>query len=97
MSISFRIEVFKAPDDKWRQMKAVWDSCSEARVAIPSAVLDYFEQDSPKSQGVEIHNFVEDSCVRDLGREDYDGFTVDLKQLRSKHPDITHINFVISY
>jgi hypothetical protein len=57
------VDGVKPPDEKYRKMKAVWDSCREAKLDIPKAVLDYFElkyepdgscQEEPLADGVRV-------------------------------------------
>lgn len=42
------------PDEEWRKMKAAWEACEAAGVAIPGPVLKYFEGDPPDEAGIEV-------------------------------------------
>jgi len=42
------------PDETWKRMKAVWDSCTIAKVEIPKAVLEFFNHVAPDDKGVLI-------------------------------------------
>lgn len=53
MGMSTHVTGFVPPDEKWQQMKAVWDACEEAGVDIPGPVLDFFGDESPDPAGVE--------------------------------------------
>lgn len=45
---------FKPPDDKWEQMKSVWDACVAARIEIPAQVEAFFGGQRPDLNGVEV-------------------------------------------
>ncbi len=42
------------PDEKWKKMKAIWDSCSEAEIECPKEVWDFFGHETPDKDGVVI-------------------------------------------
>jgi hypothetical protein len=52
--MSTHVVGIKPPDEKWRQMKAVYDACIEAEVEIPEEVREFFEHDTPDDAGVVI-------------------------------------------
>ena len=54
MSMSTHIVGFRPPDEKWRQMKAVWDATKAAGLDPPEQVLDFFEGVEPDPAGVEV-------------------------------------------
>lgn len=54
MGMSTHVVGFRPPDEKWRQMKAVWDACVAASTDIPMDVLDFFGHEDPDERGVEI-------------------------------------------
>jgi hypothetical protein len=54
MSVSTFIKAIKPPNKKWREMKAVYDSCVKAGISIPDEVTDFFDGDEPNEKGVEI-------------------------------------------
>lgn len=47
-------EGFKPPDEKWEQMKAIWDACNAARVVVPPEVNAYFCGEDPDLGGVPV-------------------------------------------
>jgi len=96
MGMNTHIIGFKAPDEKWKKMKAVYDACEVAGTAIPMAVTDYFNDEPPDDAGVEVE-LEEEDCVEKWREEMEDGFVVDVKRLLNDHPDITHIRFYNSY
>lgn len=96
MGMSTHIVGFKAPDDKWKKMKAVWDACEAAGTTIPNKVLEFFDHTEPDSSGVTINLDGEDE-VEEWGDLSRTGFQVDIKGLLKKYPDLTHIRFYNAY
>lgn len=46
---------FKPADEKWKKMKAVWESCEQAGIDIPDDVYDYFDGEAPGDKpGMEV-------------------------------------------
>ena len=54
MGMSTNVIGFKAPDDKWRKMKAIWDACEAADIDIPEEVYEYFDCREPDPAGVTV-------------------------------------------
>lgn len=54
MGMSTHVIGFAPPDKKWKEMKAVWDSCKAAGVDIPENVQKFFGWSDPDDNGVEI-------------------------------------------
>ena len=54
MSMSTYVKGFKLPDEKWRMMKNVWDSCLLCNVNVPDEVREFFNHESPDDNGVEV-------------------------------------------
>ena len=52
MSVSTYIVGIKPPDEKWLQMKAVWDACALAAVEVPTEVDEFFNWEEPDDSGV---------------------------------------------
>jgi hypothetical protein len=48
------VEGIKPPDEKWKKMKAIWDSCNEAGVNIPKEVDTFFGGVDPDALGVVV-------------------------------------------
>jgi hypothetical protein len=76
MSMSTHIVGFKVPDDKWYQMKAVWDACRTAKVDPPTVVEKYFEFTSPEEYGTPVQEKALTGILeyRDDMRQGYDIF-----------------------
>jgi predicted metal-dependent TIM-barrel fold hydrolase len=54
MSTSIHVVGFRKPDEKFKQMKSVWDACKAANVQPPDAVIDFFNDEQPDDNGVEV-------------------------------------------
>ena len=54
MSMSTHIVGFRPPDEKWHQMKAIYDACTKAEVKIPDEVDEFFNFEPPDHQGVKV-------------------------------------------
>lgn len=54
MSTSIHVVGFRKPDEKFKQMKSVWDACKTANVRPPDSVIDFFNDEQPDDNGVEI-------------------------------------------
>jgi hypothetical protein len=93
MGMSTHIQGFKAPDEKWKSMKAVWDSCKAADVEPPEEVSKYFEYDTPDERGVEV-KLEGTCCCLDWGDDHRSGFEIDVRKLPA---DLTHIRLYNSW
>jgi hypothetical protein len=54
MSMSTHVTGFAPPDERWQKMKAAWDACRAAGVAVPVPVQDFFGDEDPDPAGVEV-------------------------------------------
>ena len=54
MSMSTHVIGFKPPDQRWKEMKSVWDACEKANAGIPGEVIDFFNGEEPDESGVEV-------------------------------------------
>lgn len=91
MSMSTHISGFKPPDDKWKEMKAVYDACEKAQISIPDSVVKFFDYDTPDESGVTTDIMPYASEWRTDGQ---DGYQIDLSDLPE---DIKIIRFFNSY
>lgn len=78
MGMSTHVAGYKAPDDRWRQMKAIWDACQAAKVPAPQEVYDYFEGEAPDPEGVEVSEEIltENGALREWKDEYRQGYEV---------------------
>ena len=96
MGMNTHIVGIVAPNQAWKNMKAVYESCIEAGVKIPEEVDRFFNGEPPDDSGVVI-NIENAAVVEKWGEDMKDGFVVDLKLLRTMSPNLTHIRFYNSY
>lgn len=47
----YGVEALRPPDDRFRQMKAVWDACKKAKTDTPDEVDEFFNYEPPDSLG----------------------------------------------
>lgn len=81
MSMSTHICGIVPPDDNWKKMKAVWDSCVAAGVSVPADVCAFFNDGSPDERGVVIDKKGLGGAVTEYKAEMSEGFEVDLTKL----------------
>ena len=98
MSVSVVLRGICPPDEYWKKMKAIWDSCVAAQVTIPSEVAEFFGGTGPDSSGVVMKLGEGDTgyhkCVKIYKAEMCDGFEVDI----TKVPDhVTILRFYASF
>lgn len=87
------VKGIKPPDDKWKRMKAVYDSCDLAGIDVPEEVSEYFGWEEPDNKGVVV-DLDKHDCCKKYKADMQDGFEIDLTKLPK---DITIIRFVNSY
>ena len=96
-----RLEAVKAPDQKWIEMKKVWDACEAANIQPPEEVLSFFNYTKPDAKGVicdlRIKRF--DGICMEYQGENATGFELDINKF-IQSPSLkgtTHIRFYCSY
>ncbi|KKN81581.1 hypothetical protein LCGC14_0318450 [marine sediment metagenome] len=98
--MSMHVEAFKPPNEKWKKMKAVWDSCEEAGIEPPKEVDKFFNREPPDESGVEAGCWSQCAEKKELppwlkkySEKESTGFEVDTTQLPE---DVSVIRFVCS-
>lgn len=91
MGMSTGVEAFKPPNEKWRKMKQVWDTCGELGVPVPEEVYKFFNGYAPDEGGVRVA--LGDWC-RKYNEESREGYEIDVTKLPE---DVTVIRFVNSW
>lgn len=88
------VYAIKPADQKWKDMKAVWDSCQDAGIDPPAEVWKFFGNEPPDDMGVveELHR--NHPAMSPYSEEMRSGWEVDLSKLP---PDTKIIRFVHSY
>jgi len=80
--MSTHVVGIKPPDDNWKKMKAVYDSCVAAEIDVPDEILDYFgisDSDVPDERGVAVDLPI--GVTKEWCAEMRDGIEVDLSKL----------------
>ena len=54
MSMSTHVYGFRPPDERWQQMKAVFDASKAAGIQVPIEVESFFENGEPDTSGQEV-------------------------------------------
>jgi len=88
------IEGIREPDDRWRQMKAIYDACRAAGVAPPDEVEEFFNQEAPDEAGIKVWlSGGADQITREWKSDTDYGLEFDVADLP---PQITKIRFYLS-
>lgn len=72
----------KPPDERWQQMKTIWDSYMAAKLPVPDEIWNFFNGEEPDSMGV-IVDLRDHDCATRFQAEMKSGLVIDL----SKVPD----------
>lgn len=96
MSLSTHVSGIKPADEKFKQMKAVWDACIAARVKIPEDVNKFFGGEDPDEHGVVVSSKELTDAIIPLSSQQFQtkGFIVDIRLLP---PDVKLIKFENSW
>lgn len=82
MSMTTTVRGFRPPDEKWKKMKAVWDSCQKAGIEVPDDVQAFFDYSAPDPRGVEVDlTEGKKAAAKEWGDSDRQGYEVDLSRL----------------
>jgi hypothetical protein len=84
----------KPADEKWEQMKAVFDACVLAKVDIPDEVEMYFNGDAPDPSGIKVYEKSLGEAVKKYEKYPYLGYEVYIDKLPK---DIKIIRFTNSW
>ena len=95
MGMSTHIIGFIPPDDIWKKLKQVWDSCKAANINHPDEVDEFFNGEEPDDNGVSIN--LEDTfevCCKAYHANASEGFEIDLSKVPK---NVKIIRFYNSY
>jgi hypothetical protein len=93
MGMSTYLIGYKPADEKWYQMKAVWDACESAGIEVPDDVIDFFDDVYPgDAPGMEVK--LKSPAVEEWCDNYREGIQVDLSLLP---PDVKYLRFINSY
>jgi hypothetical protein len=88
--MSSHVVGFRPPDEKWQQMKKIWDACEAAGVNPPYEVTEFFNDCAPDPAGVEV-GILHSEWRSSTSAE---GYEVDIRKLPK---DVTVIRFFNSW
>jgi hypothetical protein len=91
MGMSMHVVGIVPPDEKFKQMKAIYDACQAADVTIPDEVWEFFENDAPDDAGVIVPI---KEAREEWGDDGRNGYEIDLSKLPKK---VTKIRFYCSW
>ena len=90
MGMSSSLVGVRPPDAKWLAMKAAYEACEKAGVALPKEVEDFFNGEPPDPSGVVVM-LQHSGAVREYAPHDAaEGYEVDLTKLPK---DVTLLRF----
>jgi len=83
MSMSTHVVGIIPPDEDWRKMKAVYDSCIAADVEVPDNVMDFFDGDEPDDAGAVIYLSTKQyaTVCREWSDEGSEGYELDVADI----------------
>jgi hypothetical protein len=92
MGMSTRVVGFQPADERWKQMKLIWDTCEAAGLIAPNAVYEFFGDEPPGDKPGRVVD-LEAVLVpwRDEGSE---GFQLEVSQIP---PNVKVIRFYNSW
>lgn len=92
--MSTSVRGIKAPDAKWKKMKAVYDACAAAKLEIPREVNEYFNWDVPSAHGVVVEIDKSDAVDDVEPGHPECGYRIDLRKLDK---DIAFVEVINSW
>lgn len=93
MSMSTHIIGFVPPDNRWKELKKVYDACIFAGIEVPDEVLEFFNYEPPDDLGIEI-DLEDDKYSSEYQTDGSEGYLVELNKLPK---EIKFIRFYNSY
>lgn len=86
---------FKPVDEKYKNMRSVYDACKNAGVEIPKEVRDFFCDSEPDDAGVRIDELPQE-CKKEFecSKSCSSGIEIDIVRLPK---DVTIIRFINSW
>jgi len=88
MGMSSHVIGFRDPDEKWKQMKDIYDSCKQANVEPPDEVNKFFNWEPPEKEGIKVN--IDEICESYSPYDVTEGFKIEISKLPK---NITHICF----
>ena len=91
MGMSTHVVGLKPADERWFQMKEIWDMCTKAKIDIPEEVDDFFEGEYPDAAGMPVEIY--DACS-EYRADMQEGYEIDITKLPK---DVTVVRVYNSY
>ena len=79
MSMSTGVFGIRPPNDKWKEMKKIYDSCVKLKQDIPEFVWEFFNEETPEPDGVSIN--LEGVCAKEWSDDYRAGIEIDVAKL----------------
>ncbi len=70
----------RPPDEKWKEMKDIWDACEKGDISTPDEVLEFFNYEPPDKDGVLVDLDTESGVV-DWREDDSEGYQIEILKL----------------
>jgi hypothetical protein len=83
------VKGFKPPDEKWKEMKQVYDACRKAKIDPPKEVEKFFNYEEPDDNGMEVN-----LPTKGWDKPGYDGFELKVEDIPK---DVKVLRFLASY
>ena len=92
---NLNVHGIRTPDERWRNMKAIYDSCEAAGVQLPEEVENYFDGEAPDPSG-KLTDLADPIVTewKDPENDEQEGIEIDLAQLPE---GVTRLRITISY
>ncbi len=79
MSMSTYLYGIKPADEKFMQMKAIFDACEVAGIYPPVEVIEFFNGESPDTNGVIVE--LPNECITYFSENGSAGYYIDVRKL----------------
>jgi len=76
--MSTHVVGLKPADERWFQMKEIWDMCTKAKIEVPEEVYDFFESEYPEGDGMPVN--IKSACS-EYKYDMCEGYDVDITKL----------------
>ena len=94
MGMSTHVVGFRPPDKKWLKMKAAYEACEAADIAVPDDIEDFFDGEGPSDKpGMEVQ-IKRTEAVKEWSDDSRSGYEIDVTKLPK---DVTVIRVYNSF
>jgi len=81
MGMSTYVEALGQPDERWWQMKEVWEACTTADIEIPREVNEFFDWAEPKIEDGRTEIELPQKCMKKYTDDSREGIEINLEEL----------------